>query len=269
MEKIKIQSEEKHFFEYLKNICPLYGTFGKRAYLNEDKNFIKEDIKFLIIDENLKVIYEHKPYLKGNYYPVVQKKVDKIKNNWPVFENADEKMRWGIEASRTDDSIEDLIANLRTDVFLKWLHPDREKKELFDIEPSSKEFQELEFVINCHNKRTKPNSESSYDKRDIDYEDYTEIGKKKINNCIEWFKTNNSKTPVQDAWLKVLKKNGIKVDWIPYERWCEVPVMKNINYASKEELGIQRKKKDEEFKKSLSPELKAQMRKLAESLKLK
>jgi hypothetical protein len=67
MDKPKVQSEEKHFFEYLKSMSPLYGTFGIKH----------PDRKFLILDENLKVIFKHKPYgSDGNYQPEVVKRVN-------------------------------------------------------------------------------------------------------------------------------------------------------------------------------------------------
>ena len=205
MEKIKIQSEEKHFFEYLKKNAPFYGVFGMRP--RRERGNRKDDIKFLVLNENLKVIFRHKPYSKGNYMPEVAKKGDFIDKTYPL-PSKEQKMR-----TRTDDSVEDLLCNLLVTASLKWINFFYEQEEpykrlpdeMFDIEPSSPEFEALQLARNVHHNCIRPNSDSSYDNMDIEYETFGEKGKKSIDDCIEFLKNNKSKTPVQDAWLKVLE----------------------------------------------------------------
>jgi hypothetical protein len=141
--------------------------------------------------------------------------------------------------------------------------------EMFDVESSSSEFEELELAVDCFNYSKRPHSGSTFAERPIDYEGYTEKGKNKIDECIKWFKKNKSKTPVQDAWIKVLKKNGIKKKLKVYDRWCELPVMNKIDYSSKEELKVRRKKEQEEFKKKITPAQREEFKKLAGQLKNK
>jgi hypothetical protein len=262
MDKPKVQSEEKYFFEYLKSMTPLYGTFGMKH----------PDRKFLILNENLKVIFRHKPYGGGgNYHPEVEKRVNIIKGNWPVFEDSKKKMNWECARSRTDDSVESLLCTLLTSSTLNWFSfflDDKGKRtypipfENFDVEPSSEEFKNFRIACHCFN------NSCNYKDDDIEYEMFTEKGKKEIDNCIVFLKNNTSKTPVQDAWIKVLEKNNRKTHK-PFDNWCEIPVMRNIDYSTKEDLEEKRKIDDAEFKKSLTPDMKKFLKDIGEKMKLK
>lgn len=262
MDKPKVQSEEKHFFEYLKSMTPLYGTFGMKH----------RDQKFLILNENLKVIFRHKPYGGGgNYHPEVEKRVNIIKGNWPVFEDSKIKMNWECARSRTDDSVESLLSTLLTSSTLNWFSfflDDKGKRtypipfENFDIEPSSEEFKNFRIACHCLN------NSCNYKDGDIEYEMFTEKGKKEIDNCIIFLKNNTSKTPVQDAWIKVLEKNNRKTHK-PFDNWCDVPVIRHIDYSSKEELEEKRKIEDAEFKKSITPDMKKFLNNIGKKMKLK
>ena len=289
MEKKKIQSKEKYFFEYLKRVCPLQGVIGERGRWDEKikpPKFIKGTEKFLIIDENFKVTFENEPFDKsGNYHPKVVAKLKElgIRNDDDLnVEDDDDDNDIALEKStRTDDSVEELISNIMTSASLSWFcnfhsdevdenfFPKRLPEESLDVEPSSKEFEEFDEICDFIDNSIKINSESKYDLRDIEYELYTESGKKSIDNCIKWFKSNKSKTPVQDAWFKVLEKNGIKVDWKPFDKWCDVPVMKKVDYSSEEEIKERRKKEREEREKKITPAQREEFRKIAEQMKNK
>ena len=258
MDKPKVQSEEKHFFEYLKSMTPLYGTFGMKH----------RDRKFLILNENLKVIFRHKPYgSDGNYQSEVKYRIDIIKSNWPVHDDPKIRMNWECERSRTDGDVDSLLSNLEVSSALNWysfFRDDKGKRISFedcDIESSSEEFENFKFVCDCFNKS------SNREYHDIEYERYTESGKEDIDKCIVFLKNNTSKTPVQDAWIKVLEKNNRKTHK-PFDNWCEIPVMRNIDYSSKEELEEKRKIDDAEFKKKF-PDMKKFLNDIGEKMKLK
>ncbi len=133
-----------------------------------------------------------------------------------------------------------------------------------EIENNSEEFEHFHIVIDAVENSI---SQNEFYSETIEYENYTEKGKESIKKHIEWFKTNTSKTPIQDAFIKLLIKNGIYVDWIPFDKWCELPVMKPIDYSSKEELKEKRRIADEKFKNSLSEENKAYLRDIANKMK--
>jgi len=286
----KIESKEKHFLNFLKRLHLLQGVIGEGGKWDKSSKpakFIKSTQKFLIIDENFKVIFENEPFNKsGNYHTKVVDKLKELGINDEDDEDIDDINDEDDDndisfekGTRTDDSVEELISNIETSASLSWYcnfhsdeldenhFPKRLPEESYELEPSSKEFEEFDKVCDFMKNAVKKHSESKSDLREIEYEYYTEKGKNKIDECIEWFKNNKSKTPIQDAWFKVLEKNGIKVDWKPFDSWCDIPVMKNIDYSSKEELDAKREKEDEEFKKSITPEMRAKFKQIAESLK--
>ncbi len=275
MEKIKIQSEEKNFFEFIQKLNPITGVFGYGNRIDKSSNphkLIEGVKKFLVLDKNLKVVFENKPFSNhGNYHPNVVKKLKELKLN-----DNDDTNKSKHERTRTDDSVEDLINNLLTSAslknFSKFYSDEVDESgiykrlpiENFDIESSSIEFEEFDKICGFMDNATKPYSESRLDTKLIEYETFTETGKKAIDDSVEWFKNNKSATPVQDAWFKVLEKNGIKVNYKPFDLWCTVPVMKQIDYSSKEEIDAKRKLEDEAFRKSITPQQRESMRKLAE-----
>jgi len=294
MEKKKIKSKEKSFFDYLKRLYPLNGVIGENGKWDkksEPPKFIKSTQKFLIFDENFKVIFENEPYSKGgNYHPKVVAKLkefgikgdDEVEDDVDIDDESDDDndIAWE-KSTRTDDSVEDLISSINTSASLRWycnfhsdevgenFFPKRLPEDSLDVEKSSEEFEQFDKVCDFMSNAVKNNSKSKSDLREIEYESYTEKGKKNIDDCIEWFKNNKSKTPIQDAWFKVLEKNGIKVDWKPFDKWCDIPEMKKVDYSSKEEIEAKHKKEDEEFRKSITPEMRAQLKGIADQLKSK
>jgi len=276
MEKIKVISKEKHFFEYIKARAPFYGVFGRRYFIDKDGVHYPEDLQFMVLDENFKVTFKHPPFKKGNFTPDVKRRIAAI-----------EKKK-SPDDLRTESTVEDLITNLLVSASLDWssntyekydgkdeegktieelleLHFKRIPEEILDIEPSSEEFEALESAEDFHNNCIKPNSDSTFD-RSIEYYFYTEKGQKMVDKCIEFEKNNTSKTPVQDAWIKVLEKNGLPVHE-PFSDWCDLPVMKNIDYSSREELDKKHDDEQRKFKESLTPEMKKMMRETAERMK--
>jgi hypothetical protein len=266
----KEKSEEQFFLEFIKNLSPLTGTFGSRSRWDKDKNkLVPEELMFLAFDENLNVIFEHTPYNNhGNYHLNVRRFLedrDMDDDDKKFDELSPKEQKRTLERSRTDNSVEAMISSLIISSSLSRFGLDKTK----EVEESSDEFKALRFAVDCHNNSVRRFSDSAFENRSIEYWMFTEKGQKSIDNQIEWFKNNTSITPVQDAWKKVLEKNGIESDFKPYTRWCELPVMRPIDYSTKEELDAKHKKEDEDFKKSLSPEVKKQMKELAEKLKNK
>lgn len=266
----KIKSKESSFLEYIKKLSPLHGVIGTRDKYENGK-IIKGCRKFMIIDHNLKVVFENEPFDKtGNY----NKKVKAKLNEFNIKERSNSKDSW--DRSRTDDSIEIMIYSLELSHSLDWstFRYTNEKTEdgfpiilpleSFNIEKSSDEFIEFEKVCN-YMRFAKHSSDSSYD-FEIEYSGYTELGKKLIDETIIWFQNNKSTTPIQDAWFKVLEKNGVKVDWKPYSKGCELPVMKPISYLSLEELDAKREKEMEERRKNITPEQRNELKKLRDKL---
>ena len=114
-----IQSEEKSFKQYIKDKAPIQVIFKK------DKEYI-----YTILDENFNVIFEHKAFNKvGFFYNVITRKIKEL--------NLDKN------DIRTDDNLEDLKRNIYTHFRMFWF----EEKKKFEVEPSSKEFEE--FKQNC------------------------------------------------------------------------------------------------------------------------
>jgi len=248
-DKIKI-SEEKHFFDYLKSISPIHGCFG-RTYI--DKESEVRNSNYVILDENLKVIFEHEPFgYGGNYHENVIAKLNELKLD---------KHR-----GRGDNSIESLLVNIEVSSSLNWYA--LSEKENIEIEPSSDEFIEFCRVCDCMHDVKIEDSPSRLDRMPIEYEGYTELGKKNLDKKVEWFKSNTSITPVQDAWFNLLRKNGVVVDWEPFIfDETKPPVMKDITYASKEECDAIRKARKDEIYHNIDPEFKTQLRQLYNRLK--
>lgn len=201
----KIISEEKSFKKFLKKFKYLHGVFGANQY-----EFGK---RFFIFDENLKIIFESRPYNKsGNYTDEVKSKLEElnIKGKNDTTENRIMKIR-------TDFSVEEMIYNLHTTHFIKWCPWESiESKKDYDIEESSPEWKKFKEILTYYSHK-KDILKSKCGFRDIfptiDYNNYTQKGKDNIDEASVWFENNTSKTPLQDAWFKVLEKDGINVDW--------------------------------------------------------
>jgi hypothetical protein len=272
----KIISEEKSFKEFLKVIYPIHGVFGYDGYI-ENGQFVEYGRKFLMFDENLKVIFENEPYNSGgNYHKNVEKKLKEMKvGEDPGFNNLPLSLTH--ERFRTDNCVDDMILHLLTHHFINWSPWSSLKGEVpedYDIEPSSPEWENLNRIRSFYSMKRNLLSEkckdNSLDEKSIDYNLFTEKGKKTIDDAVEWFKTNESRTPLQDAWMAVLRKDGINIDWEPntFAQDDEL-IMKNINYETEDEIKERRKIEHEEFKKSLTPEQKSFLRKAAENLSKK
>ena len=263
MEKIKVQSEEKHFFDYLKKHAPFYGVFGIRDHVINNK-FIEGKIRFLVLDENLKVVFDNVPFSKGgDFHPNVKNKIKELEKTYPKLKK---------DFIKTEDTVEDLIANLQTVASLKYLdvfykkHSKKEEKnkkleelielcftklpdEMFEIEKSSEEFVNFKSICNYQDYSLKNHKN---DNSEIEYQTYTEKGKKVVDDCVLFFKNNKSKTPVQDAWNKVLEKNNIETH-DSFNLGCDnIPTIKKINYSSMKIIEERRKIKHEKFKEKIS-----------------
>lgn len=266
----QIISEEKSFKNFLKEVAPLHGVFGYGGYI-ENGRFVEMERKFMMFDENLKVIFENVPYDRGgNYHKNVEAKLKEMRIN----ENTDFKSRKRRERARTDNNVEDMILHILVHHSLSWSpwNPFKgEGREDYDIEPSSPEWENLERVRRFYSMKRNLLSEkcrdNTLDEKSIRYNWFTDIGKRDIDEAIEWFKTNTSLTPLQDAWMGVLRKDGINVDWEPNTFALDSElIMKDIDYSTKEELDERNRKKNEEFKKSLTPEQNSVMKKALANL---
>lgn len=202
----KIISEEKSFKKFLKKFKYLHGVFGADRY-----EFGK---KFFIFDENLKIIFESRPYNKsGNYTDEVNSKLKELN-----IKGINDTTGNRIIKIRTDFSVEKMIYNLHTTHFLKWCPWSRSgyNKDDCDIEESSPEWEKFKKILKYYShKKDILKSKCGFSDifPTIDYNNYTKKGKDIIDEASIWFENNTSKTPLQDAWFKVLEKDGINVDW--------------------------------------------------------
>lgn len=271
--KKQVISEEKSFKNFLRDAAPIYGVFGYNGYI-ENGQFVTMGKKFMMFDENLKVIFENKPYDKnGNYHKNVEVKLKEIKIN----EDKDLRSKKIRERVRTDNNIEDMIFHILVHHSLEWIPWNMfegEGSEDYDIEPSSPEWENLEKVRRFYSMKRNLLSEkcrdNSLDKKSIRYNLFTDKGKKDVDEAIEWFKINKSLTPLQDAWMAVLRKDGVNVDWEPnIFALDDKLIMKDVDYSTREELEEKDRKEDEEFKKSLTAKQKRIFNKAIENLNKK
>jgi hypothetical protein len=237
-------TQEQYFLNYVKEISPIYGVFGKRAYLGENGQYVKDDLKFLTLDETFRVTYERDPYVKGNFPNVIRKKIDNIKKI-RLEKNHDSLIR-------TDNDVERLIHSIYISASINQKNKTKE-------DSSSEEFKYFSFLCGLY---SYCNTRIIFEDG-IPYEDHTDIGKKSIEDAKVFFENNTSKTPIQDALNKVLEKNGLPTHE-PYDKWCELPIMQKIDYTTKEELEGKRKGKSDDIK--MTPELKTAIEKLKKKL---
>lgn len=263
MKKKKVKSFEKFFKEYLKKKAPFHGVMNLSNYVSKKtKGLIMGNPTYVIIDENLQVIWSNKAYdNSGNYHPKVRAKIKelKIKGN-----------------THTDCDLEDFILHKEVEAFISWSpyirkNLERVPDDELDVEPNSPEFDEfmrvLSYIHYCTTKRKLDNAHpEGITCMPVEFYRYTEKGQKEIEGAIKWVANLKSPTPIQDAWFKVLKKDGIKVNWEPFNLLNNEYVIKTIDYSSLEELEVKRKKEDEEFKKSLTPETKKMLKEIAKTL---
>lgn len=154
------------------------------------------------------------------------------------------------------------------DVDIKKLDRLFQRDENLEELPSSQEYKELnELVFACGNS-IDLRSESRLDTDPIYFEYYTDKGKNSLLKQVEWFKNNTSKTPLQDAFIKLLKARGVTAELKVCEIGCdELPVMKEISYLSKEEIDAKQKAEREAFKSKLTDGQREELRALAKKLK--
>lgn len=271
--KEQIISKEKSFKNFLRDIAPMHGVFGYNGYV-ENGQFVSLGKKFMMFDENLKVIFENEPFNRsGNYHKNVEAKLKEMKIN----ERQDSRSKKRQERVITDNNVEDMIMHILVHHSIEWTPWNAfegESEEDYDIEPSSPEWENLNKIRFFYSMKRNLLSEkckySILDERSIRYNRFTDKRKKDIDEAIEWFKTNKSLTPLQDAWMAVLRKDGINVDWEPNTFALDDQIiMKDVDYSTREELEEKDRKEDEEFKKSLSPETKEIIIKALENLNKK
>jgi hypothetical protein len=271
MEKKHIISKEEHFMNYLKENAPFYGVIGHRGRLENGK-FIKENTMFLVLDSNLKVTFESKPFTSaGEFTGAVKKELARIKALKNINVN---------EFMRTDDSVDEMIAGLMTNAALEWYaelmdeneteesgFPKRRDPETMDIAPSSAEYELLETAQDTLENCLKPYGNGTFATSDIQYNLFTDKGKKAVDDCMEFLKTNKSKTIVQDAFIQLLVSRNVEVDWKPYDRFAFDLVAKNIDYSTVEEINEKREKRYAEMRSKISPEMRADLKSVAERMK--
>lgn len=219
-------TSEQFFLDYLKRASPIFGVFGKRTEMLNNK-FIPEDIMYLEINDTLEVIYQHKPYLRGNFYPVIAKRVDKNKEAWKV----NGKIDHNIHCIHGDYSVESLIASMLISASISTSTKPSKK--------SSPEYEKFKLAVDSYNYSIPRNGENNYGESVIYYNDYTDIGKENIEKCKTFLSNNTSLTPIQDAFNEVLRKNNLPTHE-SFSRWCEILVMKKIDYSSVEEIKLKR-----------------------------
>lgn len=256
------ESEEKNFLKTLQNKKYIHGIIGRKWWNPDTQEYFGEQ-KYIVADSNLKILFEHEAFGKGGNF----------------HENVYEKMKeFNLDKNELyqDDSLDDLISNQITKSSINWssefwegetLETFRTSKDGFDIEKSSNEFENLSEICDHMNNRIIAYSESRLDKNDIEYHFFTEIGQRKIDECIEWYKNNKSITPIQDAWHKLLVSKGINVDWKPHlvKDVSVLPIMKGIDYSTKEELDAKREKRIREI---YTPEVKSKLKELLKRIKI-
>jgi len=221
-----MNTDEEFFLDYIKLAAPIFGVFGKRAEMINDK-FIPEDIVYLEISDTLEVVYQHKPYLHGNFYPVITKRIKKYKKAW----NANGILDHNIHCIHGDYSIESLIASLMISASLS-----RSNKP---SKLSSQEYEKFKLAVDSYHYSIPRNGESNYGESIIYYNSFTDIGKENIMNCKKFLENNTSLTPIQDAFNEVLLKNKLPTH-MPFTRWCELLTMKEIDYSTVEEIKLKR-----------------------------
>jgi len=253
-------SFEKHFFEHLKETAGYTGVLGS-GWLEGDE--YRDVRKFLVIDENFKVTFEHQPFGKGgNWHPTVEAKRKEM--------GIDDESRSDRIRMRTDDSIDDLISSELTSAALNWSSSfwvnGKFSRDGFDIESNSPEFDELEKICSFMRNRLRTYSESRFDKDAVEYE---KGNKNKIDACIQWFANNKSATPVQDAWMRLLRSRGVDVNWEPHviPGINEVPVMKPVDYSSVDVLDAKREARTNAMRDKITPEMREELRAAANRLK--
>lgn len=285
--KRQIISEEDFFFQKIKALTPMYGVIGRRGYFDKTNNrFVELEEKFVVLDENLQVIFSHEPFGKGgNYHPNVQAKIKELNLE---NETEDDEEDCDPQKFRTDNSIDEIIqhllihyslshsalkykpyndADLEGKSFEEILYITYQVDENIEILPSSNEFIELKNIASAMNNALDLRSESRLDKDIIYYESFTEKGKNTLLQQIEWFKNNTSLTPVQDAFIRLLKARGVTADLKPSSIGCDLmPVMKEVSFVSKEQMELEQEKKMSERRAKLSDSQKKTLKEIAEKM---
>lgn len=246
----KVRSLEEDFLRHLNKSLPL-ALLAKVPDIFVDGKFVEGDYAMIVVEKGLRKAEEIRPVFKrGNF----TKKVEKV-----LYEYGIDKQGLRLH---TDRNMERLLTSMLTRVSIGRMFPKKDGVVL-ESRPLSDEFINLQKFVDFHrfSKRNTPDSEDDI----IEYSSFLSKGQKTIDEAIEFYKTNESLTPVQDAlgvWLKSKKRKY----YGPIENACQLPQMQEISYDTAEQLAEKRKKQREDFKNSLSEGQRAELRQLAVKL---